>query len=146
MRPSANCRITSTASVAASDPPDERPSRLGSADLEAARARSIIDRARDAIVSIDSSGTIRDFNRAAERMFGYEGAEVIGADVSTLMPSPDRERHGEYVARFERTGEARAIGRIRDVRALRKNLREDWAASSCSKARRRSSATACTRM
>jgi PAS domain S-box-containing protein len=107
--------------VAASDPPDERPSRLGSADLEAARARSIIDRARDAIVSIDSSGAILDFNRAAERMFGYEGAEVIGADVSTLMPSPDRERHAEYVGRYERTGEARAIGRIRDVRALRKN-------------------------
>lgn len=121
MLPSVSFRITSIASVAGSDPPEERASRLGSADIEAARARSIIDRARDAIVSIDSAGIILDFNRAAERMFGYEGAEVLGADVSVLMPSPDRERHAEYVARYERTGEARAIGRIRDVRALRKN-------------------------
>ena len=121
MRRSVDCRITSTVSVAAKDPPEDRSSRLGSADLEAARARSIIDRARDAIISINRSGVILDFNRAAERMFGYEGVEVIGADVSLLMPSPDRERHAEYVSRYERTGEARAIGRIRDVRALRKN-------------------------
>ena len=46
---------------------------------------------------------------------------MIGSDVTILMPSPDRERHGDYVSRYERTGEARAIGRIRDVRALRKN-------------------------
>jgi two-component system sensor kinase FixL len=107
--------------VAASGSPGDGGSRLGSPDLDAARARSIVDRARDAIISIDSSGAILDFNRAAERMFGYEAGEVIGSDVSMLMPSPDRERHGEYVSRYERTGEARAIGRIRDVRALRKN-------------------------
>jgi PAS domain S-box-containing protein len=92
-----------------------------SADLQAARARAILERARDAIISIDSAGTILDFNAAAEVMFGYRGEEVVGANVATLMPSPDRERHAEYVARYERTGEARAIGRIRDVYALRKN-------------------------
>jgi two-component system sensor kinase FixL len=121
MRRSVDFRITSTESVAVNDSSKDRTSRLGSLDLEAARARSIIEHARDAIISIDSAGVILDFNRAAERMFGYEGAEVLGKDVSLLMPSPDRERHREYVARYERTGEARAIGRIRDVRALRKS-------------------------
>lgn len=121
MPPSAGCRSTSTASVAASDTPKKGPPVHEGTDLEAARARSIVDRARDAIVSINSAGKILDFNREAERLFGYAGAEVIGADVSILMPSPDRERHADYVARYERTGEARAIGRIRDVRALRKN-------------------------
>jgi two-component system sensor kinase FixL len=121
MRRSVDCRITSTGSVAANDSSGDRSHRLGSGDLEAARARSIVDRARDAVISITSAGAILDFNRAAERMFGYEAAEVVGSDVSVLMPSPDRERHAEYISRYERTGEARAIGRIRDVRALRKN-------------------------
>jgi two-component system sensor kinase FixL len=121
MRRSVDSRITSTGSVAVKDSSEGRLSKLESSDLETARARSIIERARDAIISIDGTGRILDFNRAAEQMFGYEAPEIIGLDVSLLMPSPDRERHAEYIARYERTGNARAIGRIRDVRALRKN-------------------------
>jgi len=113
---SAACRTTSIVSVAA-----ERPPQAKQDGLDAARARAIIDNARDAIISIDNRGTILHFNKTAERMFGWQAAEVIGGDVTILMPSPDRERHPEYISRFERTGEARAIGRIRDVHALRKD-------------------------
>ena len=114
-RQNAKCRTTSIASVVA-----ERSPRADDT-LDAARARAIIDNARDAIISIDRSGTILHFNKTAEWMFGYRADEVVGADVTILMPSPDRERHSEYVARYERTGEARAIGKIRDVRALRRS-------------------------
>jgi PAS domain S-box-containing protein len=110
------CRTTSTESVAAERPPKSRIE-----GLDAARARAIIDNARDAIISIDNTGKVLHFNKTAERMFGWRADEVIGGDVTVLMPSPDREQHAEYVARYERTGEARAIGRIRDVYALRKD-------------------------
>lgn len=101
----------------------ERPPWSRIDGLDAARARAIIDNARDAIISIDNAGKILHFNKTAEQMFGWRAEEVIGGDVTVLMPSPDRERHPEYVARYERTGEARAIGRIRDVHALRKDGR-----------------------
>ena len=85
----------------------ERTRESTSSGLDAARARAIIDNARDAIISIDNRGTILHFNKTAEWMFGWCADEVIGGDVTVLMPSPDRERHAEYVARYERTGEAR---------------------------------------
>lgn len=89
--------------------------------MRSARAIEVLERARDAIVSINSEGKILDFNTAAERMFGYRASEVIGSDVVLLMPSPYREEHAQYVSRYERTGEARAIGAIRDVLALRRS-------------------------
>jgi PAS domain S-box-containing protein len=99
----------------------ERPPPSKDDGLDAARARAIIDNARDAIISMDAGGRVLHFNKTAEAMFGWRADEVVGGDVTVLMPSPDREQHAEYVARYERTGEARAIGRIRDVFALRKD-------------------------
>jgi two-component system, LuxR family, sensor kinase FixL len=84
------------------------------------RAKAVLDAARDAVVSIDVAGNITHFNRAAEQMFGYTADEAIGCHVGLLMPSPYKEEHDEYVARYRRTGEPLAIGRIREVEALRK--------------------------
>ena len=81
----------------------------------------MLDSAQDAIVSIDQHGTVSLFNRAAERMFGYDAREVIGHNLIMLMPAPYRDEHAAYVARYERTGIAHAIGRIRDVHGCRKN-------------------------
>ncbi|HEU4341072.1 MAG TPA: PAS domain S-box protein [Candidatus Binatia bacterium] len=81
----------------------------------------LIETTQDAVVSIDRTGRIVLFNPAAERIFGYTRAEVKGQKVNMLMDEPYRTEHDEYIARYEKTGEARAIGRIRTVTAKRKN-------------------------
>lgn len=86
-----------------------------------ARWRAIIDSAVDAIVVIDVRGQIEAFNRSAERMFGYLEAEMLGQSVNSLMPSPYREQHDGYLARYLQTGEQRIIGIGREVTGLRKD-------------------------
>jgi len=75
-----------------------------------AHLRSIIDTIPDAMIVIDERGHILSFSAAAERMFGYAESDVLGENVSALMPSPDRERHDLYLARYLATGERKIIG------------------------------------
>ncbi|MGA8965465.1 MAG: PAS domain S-box protein [Pseudolabrys sp.] len=75
-----------------------------------AHLQSILDSVPDAMVVIDISGIIQSFSAAAERLFGYTSGEVIGKNVSLLMPSPYREQHDGYLERYMRTGERRIIG------------------------------------
>lgn len=83
--------------------------------------RSILDTVPDAMVVIDDAGRIISFSAAAERMFGYAERELVGENVSTLMPSPDRERHDGYLERYHRTGERRIIGIGRITTARRRD-------------------------
>ncbi len=85
------------------------------------RTRSILDHVVDAIVTIDESGVIESANRAAERIFGYPEAELIGRNVSLLMPEPDRSEHGKYLNHYLTTGEARIIGTGREVTGRRRD-------------------------
>lgn len=89
--------------------------------LSEAHLRSILSTVQDAMVVIDSKGTILSFSLAAERMFGYSEADVLGENVSMLMPSPDRERHDGYLDRYHRTGERRIIGIGRVTTARRRD-------------------------
>jgi len=75
-----------------------------------AHLRSILETVPDAMIVIDERGYILSFSAAAERMFGFLEDEVLGENVSMLMPSPDRERHDGYLDRYLRTGERRIIG------------------------------------
>lgn len=86
-----------------------------------AHLQSILDTVPDATVAIQLNGTITSFNRAATRQFGYEPSEVIGRNVSMLMPEPYRSQHDGYLARYLRTGEARIIGKDRVVVGQRKD-------------------------
>ncbi len=83
--------------------------------------RALIETTQDAVVSIDRKGQIQLFNPAAERMFGYKREEIVNCQVSLLMAEPYGSEHDGYVARYEKTREPRAIGRIRTVQAKRKN-------------------------
>ena len=83
--------------------------------------RSLIETTQDAVVSIDRHARIVLFNPAAQRIFGYQPEEVVGQKVNMLMPEPYTSEHDSYLERYERTGEAHAIGRIRTVTAKRKN-------------------------
>ncbi|MCK5770199.1 PAS domain S-box protein [Algiphilus sp.] len=85
------------------------------------RFDALLDAAVDAIVLITPEGRITRFNSAAERLFGYTPDEVLGRNVSMLMPDPDRSAHDEYIGRFRRTREARIIGIGREVTAQRKD-------------------------
>ena len=75
-----------------------------------AHLRSILATVPDAMIVIDEKGGIISFSAAAEKMFGYAESEVIGENVSMLMPSPDREQHDAYLQRYESTGERKIIG------------------------------------
>ena len=75
-----------------------------------AHLRSILETVPDAMIVIDERGYILSFSAAAERMFGFKEEELLGENVSVLMPSPDRERHDGYLERYLKTGERRIIG------------------------------------
>ncbi len=85
------------------------------------RLRSIIDSAVDGIIVIDRKGTLEAFNRGAERLFGYPPSEVMGRNVSMLMPSPDHEQHDAYLARYLEMGAPRIIGIGREVTGRRRD-------------------------
>lgn len=82
---------------------------------------SILDTVPDAMIVIDERGLILSFSAAAERMFGYSEAELLGENISSLMPSPDRERHDHYLENYLATGERRIIGIGRITTARRRN-------------------------
>jgi two-component system sensor kinase FixL len=86
-----------------------------------AHLASILETVPDAMIVIDEDGLVQSFSSAAERLFGYTAPEVIGKNVKMLMPSPYRENHDDYLARYLRTGERRIIGIGRLVVGERKD-------------------------
>lgn len=87
----------------------------------AGRLQAIVETAVDGIITIDERGTIETVNPATERLFGYDAAEMIGRNVSMLMPEPYRVEHDSYLHRYHRTKERRIIGIGREVRGRRKD-------------------------
>lgn len=86
-----------------------------------ARNEAIVDGTVSPIITIDERGKILHVNRATFVLFGYAPGELEGQNVSVLMPSPDREAHDGYLKNYLKTGDAKIIGKGREVLALRKD-------------------------
>src|SRR5208337_2441420 len=86
-----------------------------------ARLRTLIDTVVDGLITINRRGQIQSYNRACVRLFGYTVEEVIGKNVSMLMPEPHRSRHNSYLGNYLSTGTAAIIGIGRDVFGQRKD-------------------------
>jgi diguanylate cyclase (GGDEF)-like protein/PAS domain S-box-containing protein len=85
------------------------------------RIRAIMDTVLDGIITIDESGVILNANLSVERIFGYRLSELIGANVSVLMPTADAAQHDGYIARYLGGGGGTIIGTGREVTAKRKD-------------------------
>lgn len=86
-----------------------------------ARIHALLEAAVDGIISIDERGIIQTINPAGQRLFGYAEEELIGLNVKILMPSPYRNEHDGYLARYLDTGVKKIIGIGREVIGLRRD-------------------------
>src|SRR5215470_20298445 len=88
---------------------------------QATVVRTVLNTVEDPIITIDAQGIVTDLNPAAARVFGYRPEEVIGRNVKMLMPEPYRCEHDGYLSAYLRTGQAKVIGRGREVAGQRKD-------------------------
>ncbi len=87
----------------------------------AAHLRAVLEASVNGIIFIDTHGVVEVFNPAAQRMFGYAAQEVIGKNVSMLVPPPYSHEHDQYLARYLQTGQAKVIGTGGVLTAKRKD-------------------------
>ncbi len=105
---------------------DERSKRLERSEppesaWAGARFRGVIETIVDGVIIIDGQGSIRLYNPACQRIFGYSEGEVLGHNVKLLMPAPYHQEHDGYLEHYRRTGERRIIGIGREVVGRRKD-------------------------
>lgn len=101
-------------------PPTDTDELLALARSDA-HFRAILESAIDAVITIDEWGRILFFNPAAERLFGYAEAEMLGRKINDLMPSPYAREHDGYIANYRQSGIKKIIGIGREVEAKRKD-------------------------
>ena len=82
---------------------------------------NIIESATDAIVTINEEHIIVGYNQGAVKIFGFTRDEVMGADLSIIIPSPYKEKHRDYVRRYMATRDAHVIGKHVQLKAERKD-------------------------
>ena len=97
------------------------PEETSELRLSAKRLGAILGTTVDGVVTIDASGAIIGFNSAAQKIFGYSEEEMLGKNVSTLMPTPYREEHDDYIQNYLESGQGRIIGVGREVVGRRKD-------------------------
>lgn len=83
--------------------------------------QALLDNMVDGVITIDRTGKIQSWNHACEKIFQYNPDEVMGHNVSMLMPEPYHSHHDQYIENYLRTGEAKVIGIGREVMGRRRN-------------------------
>ena len=83
--------------------------------------KAIFENAIDGIITIDDLGKIESVNPSGCTLFGYELEEIMGKNISVLMPEPDKSQHDNYLHRYKKTQETHIIGVGREVQGQKKN-------------------------
>jgi diguanylate cyclase (GGDEF)-like protein/PAS domain S-box-containing protein len=87
----------------------------------ALHTQTILDNMVDGVITINPQGLVESFNKAASTIFGYAPQEIIGHNLSVLMPEPHRSQHNGFLAHYQQTGEERIIGKTLEVEGRRKD-------------------------
>lgn len=98
----------------------ETPETDYSKELEL-RFKAVMEVALDGIITIDERGNIESINQSACRLFEYQESEIIGCNISKLMPTPYSAEHDAYIEKYRQTGERKIIGIGREVKGLKKS-------------------------
>jgi PAS domain S-box-containing protein len=82
--------------------------------------QTILDNVLDGIITIDEGGIVDTFNKSAEKIFGFTMTEIVGTNVSQLIPEPHGSKHDSYLRKYQATGIKHVIGINREVSGVRK--------------------------
>ena len=85
-----------------------------------ARTQALLAHVADGVIVINEQGLIQTFNAAAEQIFGYSAHEIVGTNVSRLMPEPHRSQHDGYLKHYLETGQSTVVGLTREVMGVRR--------------------------
>lgn len=100
---------------------NEKVKERAIAEVGGRQSAAIMENIMDAVITIDDNGKVMAINSAAEKLFRYSRDEVVGKNVSNLMPEPYRSEHDDYIANYLQSGIAKIIGMVREVVGLRKD-------------------------
>ena len=91
------------------------------AKRESDRLQTLLDNTLESVITIDAAGTIQHFNKASTELYGYQPEEIIGHNITQLMPAQYRSMHEQGMARFLNTEQSKIIGQSVQVEALHKS-------------------------
>lgn len=86
-----------------------------------AEQRDILSSMREALITVEETGTVLSFNTAAENLFGYSADEIVGLSVIQLIPEPLSSEFAQYMVEYLETGKPSALGAGSEIHAQRKN-------------------------
>ncbi len=89
--------------------------------ISEAEQRDILSSMREALITVDETSTVLSFNKAAEKLFGYSADEIVGYNVTQLIPEPHSSEFAQYMAQYLETGNPSKLGAGSEIQALRKN-------------------------
>ncbi len=100
---------------------ENRSALEATAKQESLKLQTLLDNTIDSVITIDGNGIIVSFNKASVQLYGYEADEIIGQNITALMPASYRDMHKLGMSRFLSTDESRIIGKPIELEALHKS-------------------------